>query len=360
MMHPIISEDIERIVAGVGDSAKKLAGKTVLITGGAGFIGSYIVATIVRLNAGVLDKPCNVISLDNYITGSKKNLLLDDITDPNVRCITHDVRQPLPSDLKADFLIHAAGVASPLYYKKFPLETVEGTIFGIKNLLEHAKNTGASSVLYFSSSEIYGDPDPNFIPTPETYKGNVSSVGPRSCYDESKRLGETYCSLYHSLFGTPVNMVRPFNVFGPGMKLNDYRVIPNFFLNGLEGKPLPVHDRGNQTRTFCYVTDAIVGFFKVLLSDKHGEIYNVGNDKDEINMRSLAEVVSDAFEGKVEIKLVSYPEAYPTDEPRRRCPDITKIKNDLGYKPMVDLKEGIERSLLWFSDEKKTADAKKV
>ena len=127
-----------------------------------------------------------------------------EITDPNITFVTHDVRLPFSAELRADFLVHAAGVASPLYYKKYPLETVEGTIFGIKNLLEHAKNTAAQSVLFFSSSEIYGDPDPNFIPTPETYKGNVSCVGPRSCYDESKRLGETYCSLYHSLYNVPV------------------------------------------------------------------------------------------------------------------------------------------------------------
>ncbi len=203
--------------------------------------------------------------------------------------------------------------------------------------------------MYFSSSEIYGDPDPNFIPTPETYKGNVSSIGDRSCYDESKRIGETICMAHYRVYKTPVKVVRPFNVFGPGMKGTDFRVIPNFLSQGCKGNPLTVHDKGNQTRTFCYATDAMIGFFKVLLSNNNGQVYNVGNDNDEINMRSLADLIaSEIFSNKVQVNLIKYPEKYPQDEPKRRCPDLTKIKKDLGYTPSVDLKTGLKRSYNWF------------
>ena len=178
---------------------------------------------------------------------------------------------------------------------------------GTKNLLEFAKSKKVKSMLYFSSSEVYGDPNPNYIPTPEGYWGNVSAVGPRACYDESKRLGETLCMTYHQLYKIPVKIVRPFNVYGPGMKVHDYRVIPTFMVKALKGEALPVHDKGNQTRTFCYITDAIQGFIKVLASDKNGEIYNVGRTDEEINMVSLGNLVSGLVTRKPAVELVAYP-----------------------------------------------------
>lgn len=349
MSHLVVEQDIKNIAAALTDEARDLSGSTLVITGGAGFLGSYILAVMQELNRSVLASPCRVVAVDNYLTGSKGNLIME-ITDPHITYVTADVRQPLNLPTKADYLIHAAGVASPVYYKKFPLDTIEGTVLGVKHMLEYARENGAKSVLYFSSSEIYGDPDPNFVPTPETYKGNVSSIGPRSCYDESKRLGETYCMAYHTLFRTPVKIVRPFNVYGPGMKPNDYRVIPNFMMHGLQGKALPVHDKGNQTRTFCYISDAVTGFFKVLLRGRSGEAYNIGNDQEEINMLALAEKVSVAIGGGVRPILIQYPEAYPIDEPNRRCPNLTKAKSELGYAARVDLSSGIARTYEWFKD----------
>lgn len=347
----VVEKDFESIVANLGSDAERLSGKTLLITGGAGFLGSHIVGVIRTLNRTVLREACRVISVDNFLTGSKRNLLID-IDDPNITFIEHDVRNKLDLPGPIDYLIHAAGVASPVYYKKYPLETIEGTIFGVKHLLDLAREKQATGMLYFSSSEIYGDPDPNFIPTPEAYKGNVSSIGPRACYDESKRLGETLCMTYFRQFGVPVKIVRPFNVYGPGMKLNDYRVVPTFILKALEGGPLPVHDKGNQTRTFCYVSDAVAGFLKVLLSGRAGEVYNVGNDQEEINMLALAEKIADIFGPTVRAQLVSYPDTYPQDEPRRRCPDLAKIKGELAYHPAVDLKNGLERTIEWLKEER--------
>ncbi len=350
MTKDVIKEDIEDIIKGLKNEAKLLEGKTLLISGGAGFLGSYIVAVIHQMNKSVLKKPCKVISIDNFITG-KKRRIVEEIKDKNFLFIEADVTKPIPVEGKVDYILHAAGLASPVYYQKFPLETIESAIFGVKNLLELAKQKKTKSFLYFSSSEIYGDPDPRFVPTPETYRGSVSSIGPRACYDESKRLGETICMVYKSLYGVSVKIVRPFNIYGPGMLKNDFRVIPMFVSRALEKKPLPVHDKGNQTRTFCYISDAIVGFFKVLLSKKNGEVYNVGNDDNEINMLSLAMILSDLFNGEVEIRTVPYPDQYPGDEPQRRCPDLTKIKSRLNYKPTVDLKTGLKRVITWYKQE---------
>ena len=350
MKRNIVKEDISIIADSIKKDAKKLEHKTLIVSGGAGFIGSYILATIQELNNKYLSKPCKVISIDNFITGRKRRIV-EEIKSDNFTFIEADVTKPLDIKGKVDYIIHAAGLASPVYYQKYPLETIESAIYGVRNLLELAKLKKIKSFLYFSSSEIYGDPDPKFIPTPEIYRGNVSAIGPRSCYDESKRLGETICMVFYDKFKIPVKIVRPFNVYGPGMLPNDYRVVPMFISSALNGKPLPVHDKGNQTRTFCYISDAIVGFLKVLLSKRSGEVYNVGSDMDEINMMKLAMTVSDLFDNKVKVNRIKYPSNYPQDEPRRRCPDLTKIRTQLDYVPSVDLKNGLKRVIQWYKEE---------
>ncbi|MBI3046090.1 MAG: NAD-dependent epimerase/dehydratase family protein [Candidatus Harrisonbacteria bacterium] len=345
----IFKRDIDSIITSIEKEAVNFSGKTILMSGGAGFLGNYIISALLRLNDSLLKtNPCKVIAMDNFITGSS---LSENLTkNPNFQFIEHDVRKPLPEDLNADFLIHAAGLASPYYYRKFPLETIEVAVNGTKNFLEFAKNKKVQSLLYFSSSEIYGDPEPRFIPTPETYWGNVSAIGPRACYDESKRLGETLCMTYYQLYKVPVKIVRPFNVYGPGMKANDYRVIPTFMVKAIKEEPLPVHDRGNQTRTFCYITDATQGFLKVLASNKNGEVYNVGKNEEEINMMSLAAIISNLANNKAQAQLIAYPESYPAGEPQRRCPDLTKIKKELSYNPSIDLKTGLARTLAWYKN----------
>jgi len=283
MPSDIVFQDLETISNMIKDDAKILEGKTLLISGGSGFIGSYFVATINYLNKKFLSKPCKVVSLDNYITGIEKNIF--GLTkDENILFVKHDVREPLKIEQKIDYVVHAAGIGSPIYYRQHPIETIEVGTLGTKNMLEVARQNNAASFLFFSSSEVYGNPDPKFVPTPETYLGNVSCTGARACYDESKRLGETLCINYFKIYNVPVKIVRPFNIYGPGMKLNDYRVIPNFFANAFNKESLPIYGDGRQTRTFCYITDAIIAFFKILLSKNSGEVYNAGNDKEEIGM----------------------------------------------------------------------------
>lgn len=351
MAKTIVEQDVENIGSRISKQAHLLSGKTLLISGGAGFIGAYILRTIAHLNKTKLKVPCRVISIDNYSTGTKKE---NDTEFPvsEFTFIEHDIRKPIEISEKIDFIIHAAGVASPIYYQKYPLETIETAIWGAKNLLELAKIKKVKSFLYFSSSEIYGDPDPSAVPTPETYRGNVSSIGDRACYDESKRLGETLSITYHALFKVPIKIVRPFNIYGPGMKPNDYRVVPMFLYRALTDKYLPVHDKGNQTRSFCYISDATSGFFQVLLSGGNGEVYNIGNDTNEINMMSLAETVVHLFKKKPEVRMTPYPSHYPSDEPKRRCPDLTKIKTELGYVLEVDLIAGLKRTLRWYKSMK--------
>lgn len=339
----IIQEDVRMIIQNLGKEAKRLSGKTLLISGGAGFLGKYFLRTFQYLNSHVLDKPGRVISVDNFITGHYDDAFAH---DKNIRDVWADVTYPLPVREKVDFIIHAAGLASPVFYQKYPLETIESAVTGAKNLLELGRKNDLEGFLFFSSSEIYGDPDPQAVPTPETYHGNVSSVGPRACYDESKRLTETICTIYQQKYSLPVTMVRPFNVFGPGLWPDDRRVVPMFAYQALNGQTLTVHGDGHQTRTFCYITDAINGFLRVLLLGKPGEAYNIGNDDNEISMRNFAALFSEFVSG-AKYQLVPYPETYPAGEPQRRCPDLTKAKKQLKFEPKVPMREGLKRFIQW-------------
>ncbi len=344
----IVVEDIRIIAREIFPAARSLEDKTMLISGGAGFIGSYFLAVLEYLNRTKFHHPCKIISIDNYITGTKKSLI--DGSNKSIIRMEKDVSKPMNIRRKIDYIIHAAGIASPIYYSKFPLEAIEVNTQGTKNLLELGRKNRVKSFLYFSSSEIYGDPDPKSIPTPEDYRGNVSSIGPRACYDESKRLGEALSINYFHVFRLPVKIVRPFNIYGPGMRAKDYRVIPTFLFNALSHKPLPVHDTGRQTRTYCYISDAIIAFFKVLLSGKNGDVYNVGNDQPEITTHELAKTIANLFPNNVAITRIPYPRSYPTDVPQRRCPDLTKIKKKLKYNPKVKLRAGLSRLMRWYQE----------
>lgn len=347
MYEEIVREDISTIVKKLGEEAKSFEGKTILISGGGGFLGKYIVGSLCHLNDTVFSRPCRIISVDNYITGSH-HPHFNYRGRPEVLEVWADVTHPLPVREDIHYIIHAAGLASPVYYKKYPLETIESAVSGAKNLLELGRrNKNLEGFLFFSSSEIYGDPDPAAVPTPETYHGFVSSVGPRACYDESKRLGETLSIIYNEQFNLPTKIVRPFNVFGPGMSHNDRRVLPMFTYMALNKKTIPVHGDGLQTRTFCYITDAIDGFLRVLLKGASGHVYNIGNDTNEISMKDLAALVVSLEGNGASYELIPYPESYPAGEPMRRCPDISKAKEHLGFMLQTSLREGVSRFISW-------------
>jgi UDP-glucuronate decarboxylase len=351
MRSQIINQDVQEILASIKSDVRKLEGKTILISGGAGFLGSYILAVINELNRQVLKKKCKVISVDNYLTGKSTRTDKLNLDKKYFTFKKADISKPLVIKSKIDFIIHAAGIASPRYYQKYPLETIDVTISGTRNLLEVAKAKKVESFLFFSSSEIYGDPDDKHVPTAESYKGNVSCIGPRSCYDESKRLGETLCMVYFDKFKIPAKIVRPFNVYGPGIHKDDYRVIPSFIYSALSGEQLNIYEKGEQTRSYCYISDTIVYLFKTLLSRANGEVYNVGNSNDEISVNELAKRLNKIFSNKLKIKRIKYPSSYPHDEPKRRCPNIAKAKKAFNYSPRIDLNTGLQRTITWCREE---------
>ena len=338
-----LESDLSEIVAGLPPEVLNLAGKRVLLAGGGGFLGRYFLAIFSHLNNEILKSPCTVCMLDNYRVADPS--LIGTLNDWGESFSADICRDPMPEG-DFDIIIHAAGIASPFYYRAYPLETLEVATVGTQRLLEYAKQSRAKFV-FFSSSEIYGDPEPIHIPTQENYRGNVSTLGPRACYDEGKRVGETYCYIYHDYYGVHTNIVRPFNVYGPGMQKSDYRVMPNFAAQIAAGNPLMIYGNGQQTRTFCYIVDAMIGFFRVLLRGLPGEVYNIGNPAPEVSMKDLAKTFEIVSPKKVTVQSTEYPDSYPADEPMRRCPDIRKAMEHLNYRPGVKLEDGVQRFLDW-------------
>ncbi|MBV9242483.1 MAG: NAD-dependent epimerase/dehydratase family protein [Acidobacteria bacterium] len=345
MNMPFLKSDIAEIAQHLGEAVQAFSGKTIVMSGARGFLGRYFTETFDYLNQHVLKEPCRFIGLDNLLTAGEAGAKIDD--RPNFKFVNCDVCKPLElEENRVDYVIHAAGIASPFYYRAYPLETLDVAINGTRNMLELATKHQAR-MTFFSSSEIYGDPDPRHVPTPESYRGSVSCRGPRACYDESKRVGETLCHIYHEKFGTVSTTIRPFNVYGPGMQETDYRVLPNFASRIKAGQPLNIYGVGTQTRTFCYITDAIVGFLLVLAHGVPGDVYNIGNPTPEISMRDLVIAIEKILGRPVDYNVIEYPDSYPADEPLRRCPDIRKARLQLKYEPRISLEEGLRRFFSW-------------
>jgi UDP-glucuronate decarboxylase len=341
-----LQSDIDEIAERL-DARQKFEGKTVLITGAGGFLGRYFIEVFEKFNQSYFNNPVKVIAVDNLITSGQIGSKI--IEDVNVDFVEHDVTKKFDTKQPVDYIMHAAGIASPHYYKKYPLETLEVAITGTKNMLSLAQEK-KSRFLFFSSSEIYGDPDSNNIPTSESYRGNVSCLGPRACYDESKRVGETLCYIFQHKFNVHTNIVRPFNLYGPGMQEEDLRVLPNFASKIKSKLPLKIYGDGKQTRTFCYITDAITGLLKVVLDGKKGEVYNIGNPSPEVSILDIVKSIQQVLKRDIPFDLIEYPESYPSGEPYRRCPDIQKAKDGINYIPQINLNEGLKRFLTWTNE----------
>ncbi len=306
----------------------------VLVTGGAGFIGSHLCVRLVQ-------EGHTVYCLDNLCTGKVDNLnRIKD--DPSFRFILADVCEEI--NLEVDAVAHLASPASPVDYGRLSVETMLANSLGTYRTLELARKKRARYLLA-STSEVYGDP--LVVPQKEGYFGNVNPVGPRACYDESKRFAEAMTSTYRRLYGLPTVIVRIFNTYGPHMRLEDGRVIPNFLRQAMEGKPLTVYGDGTQTRSFCYIDDMVEGIYRALFEEKaEGEVLNLGNE-DEISVLELAHTVMEVVGKECEIAF----RPLPQDDPRRRRPDIGKARRLLGWEPVTPLREGLRSTLPWFKEQ---------
>lgn len=344
----IFNQDVIEICNRLGEDSLRFSGKNILITGGKGFLGRYLLSVFSKLNDTILPEPCFVTVLDNDVTSGEFGKTC--VQNKNILYVKHDIMNPLRFKdggfYFADYVIHCAGIASPAAYKKFPLETLEVATVGLKNVLENiSRQNPLSKTLFFSSSEVYGDPLE--IPTKEDTPCRVLPTGDRACYDNSKILGETICNIYHKEHGVNVSVVRPFNIFGPLMSKHDYRVLPNFANQIAKGEPVKIYGNGNQTRTYCYITDGITGFLQVLLKGKSGEAYNIGNPDPEISIHQLVNEIKKISPKPVLTEICSYPNDYPSQEPMRRNADITKANLHVGYSAKVDLKDGLSRFFNW-------------
>jgi UDP-glucuronate decarboxylase len=305
--------------------------KRVMVTGGAGFLGSFLCEKL-------LAQGNDVLCVDNYYTGSRSNVLhlLD---DPHFEIIRHDVTFPLY--VEVDEIYNLACPASPVHYQIDPVQTVKTNVHGAINMLGLAKRTGAK-ILQTSTSEVYGDPTVH--PQPEGYRGSVNPIGPRACYDEGKRCAETLFFDYHRQYGVEIRVARIFNTYGPRMHPNDGRVVSNFIVQALRNEPITIFGNGTQTRSFCYVDDLIDGLMRLMAAPAGvtGPI-NLGNPG-EFQIRELAEMVVEMTGSSSEI--VFHP--LPVDDPTQRKPDISLAKQELGWHPTISLREGLDKTIAYF------------
>jgi len=305
--------------------------QVVVITGGAGFLGSHFCDRLIERNY-------RVVCLDNFITG-KKASVAHLLKDKNFELIRQDVSRPFKITGPVDYVMHCASPASPVDYLGHPIETMLAGSHGTYNALELARAKKAK-FLVTSTSEVYGDPKEH--PQRETYFGNVNPIGPRSVYDEAKRYAEAMTFAYRRTYSVDTKVVRIFNTYGPRMSVNDGRVVPNFIYQALKGLPLTIYGDGRQTRSFCYVDDEVEGILRLLFSKLSGPV-NIGNPH-EFTIIEFANVVLKLTNGKS--KLVYKP--LPQDDPMQRKPDITVAKTKLGWEPRISLGEGLRRTIDWF------------
>lgn len=315
--------------------------KTVLLIGSNGFLGRWFYDFFSSID-------CQLICLDNDIAPNDTSTLYIN------KDICEDITKVLPRNrYNIDYVINCAGIASPEKYLKLPVETLDVSYIGTRNVLELCKIHDVKSVLFFSSSEIYGTPDPDFIPTSEDYVGKIPTNSNRSCYDVGKLVLETLVNVYVKEHNVNAKIVRPFNLYGPYMGTKDNRVLSNFMNNYLLKKPLDIYGSGLQTRTYCYAGDGIAMMLKILIGGNTGETYNVGKLSPEINVMQLADLFYESLGGVKNVKKIPYPEGYPSDEPSRRCPNISKVKKELGIEAETEFANGLKIMKSYFEHSNK-------
>ena len=304
--------------------------KRVLVTGGAGFLGSHLCERLIA-------DGCEVVCLDNFFTGRRENV--DTLFDNHsFELVRHDVTEPMT--LEVDEIYHLACPASPVHYQRNPVKTIRTGVLGTLNMLDVARDAGAK-ILIASTSEVYGDPEVH--PQHEAYWGNVNPIGARACYDESKRCAEALAVSYARQYNVEVRIARIFNTYGPRLAMEDGRVISNFIVQALRGEPLTLYGDGSQTRSFCYVSDLIDGFVRLMNSSLESQPINLGNPN-EFTMRELAALVQRLCGGKS--RIVHRP--LPEDDPRQRRPDISRAKEFLGWEPRIGLEQGLASTIEYF------------
>ena len=329
-----VKNDVDIIISNF--TPMSLEGKVALVTGGAGFLGSWMCDILMKLGA-------KVICLDNLSSGLKVNVT-HWLNNPNFEFIEHDITQPISLSQKINIVMHLASRASPFEFEKFPLEILKANTLGTLNALEVTREHEAS-FLYTSTSEVYGNP--SLVPTPESYYGNVNPVGLRGCYDEGKRCGEALVMAYHRQYELDVRIARIFNTYGPRMRADGIygRVVSRFIGQALEAKPITIFGTGKQTRSFCYASDQIEGLLRLAcLPTGENRIINIGNGE-ELSIIDLAGKIKKLTGSSSQISFQPLPE----DDPLRRCPDITRAREVLGWEPKVILEEGLEKMIEWVS-----------
>lgn len=323
------------IVSGINTT--KFENSNILVTGGAGFLGSWLCESLLKLKA-------NVICLDNYFSGNEENIIkLKKIT--NFKFIKHDISTPFFYEEKIDYIFHLASRASPFEFSRFPIQILKANTLGTWIVLGIALKHD-STLLYASTSEVYGDPDPSKIPTDETYNGNVNPIGERACYDEAKRAGEAFAMAYLLQHDLNVRIVRIFNTYGPRIKAGNLygRVIPNFITQSLKNEPIKIFGDGNQTRSFSYVSDTIKGIILSQIKENtKGEVINIGNENEK-SILDLANLIKKIIKSDSQIHFLPP----KPDDPKRRCPNINKAKKLLNWLPKVNLEDGLNETIQWF------------
>ncbi|WP_321422006.1 NAD-dependent epimerase/dehydratase family protein [uncultured Methanobacterium sp.] len=344
MYNPIVKEDMKFIINN-DIPWNNLEGKTILISGANGFLASYIVKTILYLNENFFESNAKIIGLVR-----NKNKALEKFPKKNdaLTLQVQDLCQPLKTNFDTDFIIHAASQASPKYYNQDPVGTLCPNIVGTYQLLELARKNDLENFLFFSSGEVYGET--KHFPTSENDYGYVNPTEIRSCYAESKRMGENMCVSWFKQYGVPTKIIRPFHTYGPGMSLDDGRVFADFVSDIINRQNIVMKSHGKAKRAFCYLADAIAGFFTVLFKGQKGESYNVGNDKGEISISDLANKLVNLYpEYKLKvIREIRKDSDYLESKISRNSPDISKIRS-LGWEPYYSIDEGFKRTVESFN-----------